>query len=108
MDNTTKEFLEELQNNYPKINSKKLELYLDIALVKIKNYLNVDIDKITLIDNYKTAIIVAIDNEINLADKKNISTIKEGNISITYKENSSKLSSEVKALLPRPFVKLMG
>lgn len=108
MDNTTKEFLEELQNNYPKINSKKLELYLDIALVKIKNYLNVDIDKITLIDNYKTAIIVAIDNEINLADKKNISTIKEGNISITYKENSSKLSSEVKALLPRPFIKLMG
>lgn len=108
MDNTTKEFLEELQNNYPKINSKKLELYLDIALVKIKNYLNTDIDKITLIDNYKTAIIVAIDNEINLADKKNISMIKEGNISITYKENSSKLSSEVKALLPRPFVKLMG
>ena len=49
-----------------------------------------------------------IDNEINLADKKNISMIKEGNISITYKENSSKLSSEVKALLPRPFVKLMG
>lgn len=108
MDNTTKEFLEELQNNYPKINSKKLELYLDIALVKIKNYLNTDMDKITLIDNYKTAIIVEIDNEINLADKKNISTIKEGNISITYKENSSKLSSEVKALLPRPFVKLMG
>lgn len=108
MDNTTKEFLEELQNNYPKINSKKLELYLDIALVKIKNYLNTDVNKITLIDNYKTAIIVAIDNEINLADKKNISTIKEGNISITYKENSSKLSSEVKALLPRPFVKLMG
>lgn len=108
MDNTTKEFLEELQNNYPKINSKKLELYLDIALVKIKNYLNTDIDKITLIDNYKTAIIVAIDTEINLADKKNISMIKEGNISITYKENSSKLSSEVKALLPRPFVKLMG
>ncbi len=108
MDNTTKEFLEELQNNYPKINSKKLELYLDIALVKIKNYLNTDMDKITLIDNYKTAIIVAIDNEINLADKKNISMIKEGNISITYKENSSKLSSEVKALLPRPFVKLMG
>lgn len=108
MDNTTKEFLEELQNNYPKINSKKLELYLDIALVKIKNYLNTDMDKITLIDNYKTAIIVAIDNEINLADKKNISMIKEGNISITYKENSSKLSSEVKALLPRPFIKLMG
>ncbi len=108
MDNTTKEFLEELQNNYPKINSKKLELYLDIALVKIKNYLNTDMDKITLIDNYKTAIIVAIDTEINLADKKNISMIKEGNISITYKENSSKLSSEVKALLPRPFVKLMG
>lgn len=108
MDNTTKEFLEELQNNYPKINSKKLELYLDMALVKIKNYLNTDMDKITLIDNYKTAIIVAIDNEINLADKKNISMIKEGNISITYKENSSKLSSEVKALLPRPFVKLMG
>lgn len=108
MDNTTKEFLEELQNNYPKINSKKLELYLDIALVKIKNYLNTDMDKITLIHNYKTAIIVAIDNEINLADKKNISMIKEGNISITYKENSSKLSSEVKALLPRPFVKLMG
>lgn len=108
MDNTTKEFLEELQNNYPKINSKKLELYLDIALVKIENYLNTDMDKITLIDNYKTAIIVAIDNEINLADKKNISMIKEGNISITYKENSSKLSSEVKALLPRPFIKLMG
>ena len=108
MDNTTKEFLEELQNNYPKINSKKLELYLDIALVKIKNYLNTDMDKITLMDNYKTAIIVAIDNEINLADKKNISMIKEGNISITYKENSSKLSSEVKALLPRPFIKLMG
>lgn len=108
MDNTTKEFLEELQNNYPKINSKKLELYLDISLVKIKNYLNTDMDKITLIDNYKTAIIVAIDNEINLVDKKNISMIKEGNISITYKENSSKLSSEVKALLPRPFIKLMG
>lgn len=108
MDNTTKEFLEELQNNYPKINSKKLELYLDIALVKIKNYLNTDMDKITLMDNYKTAIIVAIDNEINLSDKKNISMIKEGNISITYKENSSKLSSEVKALLPRPFIKLMG
>ena len=108
MDNTTKQFLEELQNNYPKINSKKLELYLDISLVKIKNYLNTDMDKITLIDNYKTAIIVAIDTEINLADKKNISMIKEGNISITYKENSSKLSSEVKALLPRPFVKLMG
>ena len=108
MDNTTKEFLEELQKNYPKINSKKLELYLNISLVKIKNYLNTDMGKITLINNYKTAIIVAIDNEINLADKKNISTIKEGNISITYKENSSKLSSEVKALLPRPFIKLMG
>ena len=108
MDNTTKEFLEELQNNYPKINSKKLELYLDIALVKIKNYLNTDMTDNSLVDNYRTAIIVAIDNEINLADKKNISTIKEGNISITYKENSSKLSSEVKALLPRPFIKLMG
>ena len=108
MDNTTKEFLEELQNNYPKINSKKLELYLDIALVKIKNYLNTDMTDTSLISNYRTAIIVAIDNEINLADKKNISMIKEGNISITYKENSSKLSSEVKALLPRPFIKLMG
>ena len=108
MDNTTKEFLKEIQNNYPRVNSKKLELYLNISLVKIKNYLNTDMGKITLINNYKTAIIVAIDNEINLADKKNISTIKEGNISITYKENSSKLSSEVKALLPRPFIKLMG
>lgn len=108
MGDITEEFLEKLQNNYPKINSKKLELYLDIALVKIKNYLNTDMTNTSLISNYRTAIIVAIDNEINLADKKNISTIKEGNISITYKENSSKLSSEVKALLPRPFVKLMG
>ncbi|WP_317312282.1 hypothetical protein [Clostridium thermobutyricum] len=108
MTKTEMEFLEELQTSYPKISSKKLELYLNISLVKIKNYLNTDMGKITLINNYKTAIIVAIDNEINLADKKNISTIKEGNISITYRENSSKLSSEVKALLPRPFVKLMG
>lgn len=108
MDNTTKEFLKEIQNNYPRVNSKKLELYLNIALVKIKNYLNTDMTDTSLISNYRTAIIVAIDNEINLADKKNISMIKEGNISITYKENSSKLSSEVKALLPRPFVKLMG
>lgn len=108
MDNTTKEFLKEIQNNYPRVNSKKLELYLNIALAKIKNYLNTDMTDTSLISNYRTAIIVAIDNEINLADKKNISMIKEGNISITYKENSSKLSSEVKALLPRPFVKLMG
>lgn len=108
MDNKTKEFLEELQNNYTKIDSKKLKLYFDISLVKINKYLNIDMDKSTLINKYKTAIIVAIGNEINLADKKNISTIKEGNLSITYKNNSSKLSSEVKALLPTPFVKLMG
>lgn len=105
---TLQEFLNELQSQYPKIDIKKLELYLDIALVKINKYLNTTIDKNTLINNYKTAIIVAIGNEIDLSDKKNISTYKEGNIAITYKNNSSKLSSEVKALLPMPYIKLMG
>lgn len=105
---TLQKFLNELQSQYSKIDIKKLELYLDIALVKINKYLNTNIDKNTLINKYKTAIIVAIGNEINLADKKNISTIKEGNLSITYKDNSSKLSSEVKVLLPMPYIKLMG
>lgn len=106
MDNL-KEFLNELQLQYPKTDIKKLELYLNISLVKINNYLNINADNNTLINNYKTALIVSVGNEIDSIDKKNISSYREGNISITYKD-SNKLSDDVKALLPMPFVKLMG
>lgn len=102
-----KEFSNELQLQYPKTDAIKLELYLNISLVKITNYLNIDSDNTTLINNYKTAIIVAVGNEIDSTGKKNISSYREGNISITYKD-SNKLSDDVKALLPMPFVKLMG
>lgn len=106
MDNL-KEFLNELQLQYPKIDASKLELYLNISIVKITNYLNIDITSNKLIKKYKTALIVAVGNEINSIDKKDISSYREGNISITYKDKN-KLSDDVKALLPIPFVKLMG
>ncbi|WP_024614685.1 hypothetical protein [Clostridium sp. Ade.TY] len=87
----------------------KLQLYQDVVINKIKNYLNLtNTSNDVIIKNYLTAIKVGVCDEIERNKHKNIRTMTQGQRSITYSNSSASLSNDVKDLLPKPFVKLMG
>lgn len=99
------EYLKEL---YKTTDSVKLELYLEKVILKIRKYLNrPDITNEKIINNFPTAIKVAVGDEIENSKHKNIKSFKEGDQSISYENASNSLSNEVKELLPTPSIRLL-
>lgn len=100
--------LNELINLYPDIDVNKLKFYEEIVIKKIKNYLNIPSKNDNyIISNFPTAIKLAVGNEIENSNHKNIRSYKEGEQSITYENSNNTLSDEVKELLPFPKVRLL-
>ena len=101
--------IEDLIKLNPKIEDFKLQLYQDVVISKIKNYLNLtDSSDDVIIKNYSTAIKVGVCDEIQRNKHKNIRTMTQGQRSVTYSDSKTSLSDDVKDLLPKPFIKLMG
>lgn len=100
--------LDDLLNIFIDENPLLLKFYLEKAIVKIRKYLNKPkIEDKYIIDNFKTAIITAVGEEIENSKHKNIKSFKEGDQSISYINASNSLSNEVKELLPSPSIRLI-
>lgn len=77
------------------------------AIAVIKNYLNVEWGEDYILSNYDFAIDQLIQNS-KISKSADIKSISEGNQSISYKDNSGPwtITDDVKAMLPKPYIKL--
>lgn len=73
----------------------------------IKNYLNVEWEDSYILSEFDFAVDQLIQNSKN-ANSSDIKSISEGNQSITYKDNSGPwtITDDIKAMLPKPYIKL--
>lgn len=79
------------------------QFYLDYAYQMILNYTKLN----ELSDKYNNSIIMLAVYLYKNKDNLNIKTIREGNRSITYNDNSNNIPNEVLATLPYPRMKVM-
>lgn len=77
------------------------------AIAVIRNYLNIECDDEYILDTYDFAVDQLIQNS-KISKSTNIKSVSEGSQSITYKDNSGPwtITDDVKAMLPKPFIKL--
>ncbi len=80
------------------------------SIAVIRNYLNVDSDTWTdeiILSEYDFVIDQLIQNA-KTAKSSDIKSISEGNQSISYKDNSGAwtITDDIKAMLPKPYIKL--
>lgn len=77
------------------------------AIAVIKNYLNVDWEDEYILTKYDFVIEQLIENS-KMAANASIKSISEGNQSISYKDNSGPwtISDDIKAMLPKPYIKM--
>lgn len=77
------------------------------AIAVIKNYLNVEWEDSYILDNYGFVVEQLIENS-KVASNASIKSISEGNQSISYKDNSGPwtISDDIKAMLPKPYIKM--
>lgn len=80
------------------------------AILVIRNYLNKNLTDEFILNNYDLAIDQLIENATNLKDVKTpgIRSMSEGNQSISFENGIEawSMSSDVKSLLPIPFVRM--
>lgn len=80
------------------------------AIVVIRNYLNKNLSDQYIKENYTLAIDQLIENanKINSAKLIGVKSMSEGNQSISFDSNIEawSITSDVKALLPTPFVRM--
>lgn len=80
-----------------------------MAIQAIKHYLNKDFEDSYIEENYSYAIELVksnIEKSINESSNNNIKSVTQGEMSITYRDETSVIDSAIKMLLPRPFIKL--
>lgn len=80
-----------------------------VAIIAIRNYLNKEFTDLEIKTNYPLAIKRLIINAKNLESKTvGILNVSESSTSISYKDGIEfgVISADVKALLPRPYIKL--
>lgn len=77
------------------------------AIAVIKNYLNVDWEDEYILTKYDFVVDQLIENS-KLASNASIKSISEGNQSISYKDNSGAwtITDDIKAMLPKPYIKM--
>lgn len=77
------------------------------AIAAIKNYLNVDWENNYILSEYDFVIDQLIQNS-KASKSADIKSISEGNQSITYKDDSGPwtITDDIKAMLPKPYIKL--
>ncbi|WP_346935313.1 hypothetical protein [Clostridium sp.] len=80
------------------------------SIAVIRNYLNVDSDIWTdeiILSEYDFVVDQLIQNA-KTAKSSDIKSISEGNQSISYKDNSGAwtITDDIKAMLPKPYIKL--
>lgn len=80
------------------------------AILVIKNYLNINVSDENIKKNYTLAIDQLIENanRINSIKTVGVKSMSEGNQSISFDSNVEawSITSDVKALLPTPFVRM--
>lgn len=77
------------------------------AIIVIKNYLNIECEDEYILDEYYFVVDQLIRNSKS-SKSADIKSISEGNQSISYKDNSGPwtITDDIKAMLPKPFIKL--
>lgn len=80
------------------------------SIAIIRNYLNVDNDTWTdeiILSEYDFVVDQLIENA-KTAKSSDIKSVSEGNQSISYKDNSGAwtITDDIKAMLPKPYIKL--
>lgn len=73
----------------------------------IRNYLNVDWDDDYILSEYDFVVDQLIENS-KIFKSADIKSISEGNQSVSYKDNSGAwtITDDIKAMLPKPYIKL--
>ena len=77
------------------------------AIAVIRNYLNVEWEDSKILSEYDFVVDQLIQNS-KTSKSADIKSISEGNQSITYKDNSGPwtITDDIKAMLPKPYIKL--
>ena len=106
-----------LSNNFPSLNEGDLNIHKKIAIQRLllyfKNSLNRQITETEIEAEYSYALFLLISNAINYSEIKGIKSIEQGNKKTTFVESIStsgayEITDEIKALLPKPLIKLRG
>lgn len=102
--------IEKIMALYPNQDMIKISIYKDMGINAIKEYLNIDSSDEDIEVKYANALIMYLINVIEYSKNKGVSTIKQGNKSITYTSDRKafQLTSDVKGLLPMPRIKVTG
>jgi len=92
------------------VNDMELTIEQKKSIAVIRNYLNVDSDTWTdeiILSEYDFVVDQLIQNA-KTAKSSDIKSISEGNQSISYKDNSGAwtITDDIKAMLPKPYIKL--
>lgn len=81
-----------------------------MAIISIRRYLNKDFTDIEIKDKFALAIKVLVNNAENLMNTKapGVTSMSQGSQSMTFKDGveAFSITDDIKALLPRPFIKL--
>jgi len=86
-----------------------IQIYIDRAVISIKNYLNNDrLTNEYIIENFEEAVISIAEGLHKNKDSKNIKSMSQGKRSVTYTDdNGSVITEEISRLLPSPYVRMM-
>lgn len=106
-----------LKKSFSSINEEILSIHKELAIQKLilyfKNSLNRQITETEIEAEYSYALFLLISNAINYSEIKGIKSIEQGNKKTTFVESIStsgayEITDEIKALLPKPLIKLRG
>lgn len=102
-------FDEKVQILYPEIEINKLLIYKDMGIDIIKNYLNTMESNEVVLKKYESALLQLVGNKVQSDGANGIKSYSMSKTSITYGEDRGfRITDDIKALLPPPYVKLMG
>jgi len=102
---------EKLAALFPDVDSNTMLIYRCMADDAIKYYMNIDptTTSDTIESTYESAVLQLISNKIKFDDMDGIKACTVSSTSVTYADNKGlSVTDDVKALLPRPYVRLLG
>lgn len=79
-----------------------------MAIQAIKHYLNKDFEDSYIEENYSYAIELVKSNiKKSISESSsNIASVTQGELSVTYRDETSVIDSSIKMLLPRPYIRM--
>jgi hypothetical protein len=100
---------EKLAVLYSETDSNKLSVYKDMSIDAIRNYMNISDTSDIIIQKYESAILQLVGNKIKTESANGIKSYTASKTSVTYADsNRFSITEDVKALLPKPYVKVLG